>query len=729
MAKISMATAEAKFESGVMPYGSPLTLPIRKEQVKTTEGNKQAPVFEDDAAATLVWNNYLKAKGYVENNAWLLEWQETDILYQSPIPNRFMRVEQGRPPRVSRFLVAKFTRVLSRAMKRALFAEQNPFFLRPTGKTTQGQVDAWSTLLGKLLKRMKFSYHGGLLINTQTLQGTGIGKMGWEERTRIKTRRKRTTPPIRTEMPDGSVKITHTEASDKFEPVKEEVKESWPFFEYRRLGTTLFDPKWCTPDAPDESAGYCIDIDYVNFADLQDMRQLDCYKNIPSEEVLKDFFFSRQVQSAPAGSTVDQIMTSQGSMVIHAEAGYKQTQVDPLTAPLMLLEQWDKRTVKAVLVYEGRKLCIRNEDHSWDSMLHPTATWWPIDNSGYGMGIGRINSSDQRINQGVINESLKMIAYPMNAPLLVPRGENGPTQNTIARLGGFLQVDVPPGGDVRKAMGFLETPPVPSDAWKMLELSQRGGEELSGASAQAQQGNVGGPGSSFVRTATGASRVAGMSDQNVADPVDSFASGVIIPVVEFLVKCVKEKMPLDEIRDILSEKHAKLIEEAVDFDQFLDADFEVDVLAGQKLAARAGIQQIIPFFLQLAQQPQLLQYLHDRGETIDFGVIEDLFMQVGELQNQPDIFRPLTPRERVAIKQMNPGVQQVVGKMQLERQKGQNKTQEIQAKGQVDLANKAAEIAMQHTADGIPLTRATGLMERSADEAMLRQGIPDVMQQ
>ena len=721
--------ATSKFESGVMPYGNTMTLPIRKDQVKTTEGNEKPPVFEDDAAATLVWNNYQRAKGYVENNAWLLEWQETDILYQSPIPNRFMRVEQGRPPRVSRFLVAKFTRVLARAVKRALFAEQYPFFLRPTGKTTQGQIDAWSTLIGKLLKRMKFQYHGGLLIDTQTLQGTGIGKMGWEERTTIKKRRKRKVQPIRTEKPDGSVVVTHTEESDQFEPVEEQVKESWPFFEYRRLGTTLFDPKWSTHDQPDESAGYCIDIDYVNFADLQRLRQLDCYKNIPSEEVLKDYFFTRPEGSAPPGSTVEQVMTSQGSMVVHAEAGNKQTQVDPLTAPLLLLEQWDTRTVKTILVYDGRKLTIRNEEHEFDSLLHPTATWWPIDNCGYGMGIGRINSSDQRINQGVLNEALKMVAYPMNAPLLVPRGENAPTQNTIARLGGFLQVDIPPGGDIRKGMAFLETPPVPADAWKMLEFSQVGGEELSGASAQAQQGNVGGPGSSFVRTATGASRVAGMSDQNVADPVDSFANGVIIPLVEFIVQCVKTKMPLAEIREILSEKHAKLIEEAVDFDQWLDATFEVDVLAGQKLAARAGIQQLIPFFLQLAQQPQLLDYLHQRGETIDFGVIEDLFMQVGDLSQQPDIFRPLTPRERVAIKQMNPGVQKVVGQMQLEQQKGQNKQAEIQKKGEVDMANKAAEIAMQHTADGIPLTRATGLVERAQDEEMLRHGIPDMMQQ
>ena len=167
--------ADMNETAGVMPVGNLMTLPIRREMVEVTPGDEAPPVFNDDAAATLVWENYQQARNYVENNAWLLEWQETDILYQSPIPNRFQRVEQGRPPRVSRFLVAKFTRTLARAIKRGLFAEQYPFFLRATGKTTTQQIDAWSALIGKLLKRMNFKYHSGLAINCQTLQGTVEG--------------------------------------------------------------------------------------------------------------------------------------------------------------------------------------------------------------------------------------------------------------------------------------------------------------------------------------------------------------------------------------------------------------------------------------------------------------------------------------------------------------------------------------------------------------------------
>jgi hypothetical protein len=712
-----------------MPAGQ-IIGPIEKRQVTTTEGDAAAPVYTEDAVASLVWENFNRARNYVENNAWLLNWQETDILYQSPTPDRFTRVQGGRPARVSRFLIAKFTRTLARAVKRAIFAEQIPFLLRPVGKETQDQVDAWTALLAALLKRMDLPYHVGLLINTQVLQGTGIGRMGWEEREVKLTKRVRKAQPQQQEMPDGSKKEIPTVESDEFDIVDDGVKiESWPFFEYRRLGTTLFDPKWCTPDRPADSSGYAIDVDYVNFADLQRMREMDCYQKIPSDEVLKDYFFQRRGGDAPVGSQIEDQFAAQGSMVTHAEGRNRQTDASPIEQDLMILEQWDGRTVKTILCYDGRRLTIRNEDHHTKTYTHVAATWWPIDNCGYGLGIGRLCESDQRINQGIINESLKTIAYPFNAPILIRRGDNAPTQNTIWRMGGFQQVDVEPGEDVRKGMAFMPMPQVPADAWKFLEGSMQSGEDLSGANAPFQQGNLGGPGSSAARTATGAGRIASMSDQNIADPVDSVADGVIVPVIKFLMEMVKEKMPLSEIREILSEKHYAIIETAVLEEQFLDCDFEVTVLAGQKLATKQGIQQLLPVFLQIFQQPQLLEFLHNKGETIDFREIMDLMIQVSDLMMQPKIFVPLSPQEKEMVKQMNPAAQKAQSSVAVEQQKGANQKEAIQTKGQVDLATTAAKIAMERTADGIPLERAGALVERGADEKVLENGLPDTEMQ
>jgi hypothetical protein len=711
--------AEATLEH--MPEGNRDNGTLRRDQVETTEGGAEPAVYTEDAACTLAWNDYQLARNYVENNMWLLEWQHADILYQSPTLDRYPRVENGRPVRISRFLVAKNTRTMARAVKKALFAEQTPFFLRPGKNTSEDMINAWTALLMKLLQRMNFQYFCGLLIDCQVLQGTGIGKAFWDEKTTVKKVRRRKTPPEQVEQPISGVEKIPTKESDDFETVPVTVTESWPRFEYRRLGTTLFDPKCCTPNHPELSGGYCIDVDYVTFTDLQQMRELECYENIPDEETLLTYFFNRPSQSAPGASQVADAMTLMGSAVTHAEGENKDTSVDPLQTPLMLIERTDERNVQTILYYDGKKLTIRDDEHD-NSIIHFSANWWSIDNCLYGMGLGKIDGPDQRISQGVINECLKMIAYPFNAPLMIPRGDNAPTQNVINRFGGFWAYDLPPGmSDFRRAVGYLETPPVPPDAWKMLQFSQQSSEDLSGANSTMQQGNLGGPGSSAARTATGASRIAAKSDDTIFEPVEAVAEGVIVRLIYWLVEMVKLKMPLQEIRQILTDADAKLITNDVfDEEAFLSAEFEATVLAGQRLQTKDGIRQLIPMFMQIVQQPQLLEYLHQRGDTVDFAVMIDLLMQVSELMQQDNIIRPLTVQEKQNIQQTNPNAQRTQAALAVEQAKGKNKEAAINTQGQVDLANKAAEMAMARVSDGIPLEHAEGLVERSEDEGFLR---------
>lgn len=714
--------AEELVATEIMPQGNNI-LPVRRDQVEIEGEAGETAVWQDDAAASLVWQNYQKAKGYIENNTWLLEWQHTDILYQSPTLDRFPRADAGRPVRISRYLVAKNTRTMATQVKRALFAEQVPFFLRPTGETDQETVDAWTALLMKLLERMNFRYFCGLLIDCQVLQGTGIGKAFWDEKTVIRKKRVRKEPPAEVEMPIGGTKKIPTEESDKFDVVPEEVVESWPRFEYRRLGTTMFDPKTCTPNRPDLSGSYRVDVDFVTFHDLEQMRKLECYKNIPEREALLKYFFQRPAQNAPAASQVSDSLTAMGSAVPHAEGENRDTGDNPLDTPLMLIEMCDETNVQTILYYDGHKLIIRNEAHE-DAIIHFTANWWNIDNNLYGMGLGRLNGPDQRINQGVINECLKMIAYPFNAPLLLARGDNAPTQNVIQRFGGFWAMDLPPGGNIRNAAMYLETPPVPADAWKMLQLSQSSADDISGANAPFMQGNLPGPGSSAARTATGAGRVAAKADDSFADPVDAVADGVIVRLIQWLIEMVKKRMPLKEIREILSKKDAAIISKGIfDDEKFMNAEMEVTVLAGQRLQARQGIQQILPMIMQVFQQPQLLEFLHQRGDTIDFAEIIDLLIQVSELQQQPKIIRPLTQQEQQSVQQLNPAAQRTAAATNVEKLKGQNKIAEIHAKSQDDLANKAAELAMEKTSEGIPLEHAEGLVERAADENYLRGGL------
>lgn len=699
---------------------------IQPSQVTTTEGGVKAPAFVDDAAASIVVSNYQKAKAYLETNSWLLEWQAADILYQSLVNDRWVRVADGRPVRISRFLVAKNTVTMAGQVHQGVWGNQKPFALQPEGETSELELDAWTHLLWVLMKRAKAEYHFSLANDSAALYGTGILRPGCETKTVIKKVRRRKVIEPKIKMPLGGEESVPTEASDDFEVSPQKVTETWPFIEYCRLGTVLFDPDWRTPNAPEESARYVIDYETIDFQGLQRLKALPCYQNIPSREELEKYFLDHpQGDAAPASATADQ-MTNQSSVVAHAEGEQRQMSADPFKKPYALITQWDEERVTTVWCVEGHYIVIRNGEHEMnDHALHYTMNWWNIPNMGYGLGIGRLNSGDQRMEQGVLNEVLKMIGMWFNTPLLTRRGMNAPTQNVIAGLGTFLAVDTAPGEHVRDAVAYIDKPAIPKEAWTVYQEAKQGGQDLVGANATTMQGNLGGPGSSAMRTAAGVNRVGGKADENVAGPV-RWQANALERFIYFLIDIVRLKMPPAEIRQILRKKFAKAILDKLDLDKLINAEFLVNVLAGQRMMARQAIQQLIPFLLQVLQNPQALQDLHQTGRTIDFASIEALFIRMSELDgNAENIYRDMTPQELQTYKQNNPGAQKVAGQVAVEQQRGKNKLQEVQAKGQVDQVNKITEIAAEHTAGEIPLERAEGLVERNQDEADLRGGVPD----
>lgn len=718
-----------------MPLGNELTPQIQSSQVEVAEDGIEANQFDDDAAATLVYEDYMRAQSWLDNMSWLAEFQYIDYLYQSPNFELDWRQQTNRPARISRFNVAKNTRTMANQTRRAIFAGQTPFALVARGplegdSEQEMYLDAWTTLLDELCDRADFEYNLSLGIDCMALQGTMICVPGWETQDVVKKRRKRKAPPVSIENPLGGTTQVNTEASDDFEVIPEISEESWPFFEYRRLGTTFFDPKWRTPNRPDLSASYRIDWDTVTMEDLQQMRNQECYKDIPSDEDLKKFFLGDQFGDAdgtPSG--LAQQMQTNNSRVVHAEGEQKRTSSDPFEGPIVKITRWDGKNCMEILEYKGRRKTIRNGEHEIGMhALGYSGTWWNIDNSGYGFGIGRLNAGDQRMDQGVLNEVLKMIAYPMNAPLLYNTEDgNAPTQNVVMGLGTMWGLNAGKSGDINKAVKWLDRPEIPQEAWKIYELGKAGGEDLVGANSATMQGNVPGPGSSIVRTASGASRVAAKADEQIAEPV-AHLEIVITRWLEFLYEMVCLKMPVKEIRKILSDKKGKAILDQIDMEKFLSFEFNFKVLAGAKLAAKAAIAQLIPFLLSLIQQPQLLQFLHEKGETINFGAIASLFLRMSELQGREDLIIPLTQQQQQMVASMNPAAVKTQIEQMLQKMKSEGKLAEINAQGQVDLRNsiveKGVERAMARNDQATELATAQARQARDNDADILQNGVP-----
>lgn len=701
---------------------------ILPEQVKLN--GVRPPEWDDKAAASLVVQDYEQARSYLENQMWMAQWEENDILYQSPYLGG--DEEGGDHARVSRFGVNNATNTMTDAVRAGLFSQKPPIFLRPRGKTTQNEVDGWMALLDVLLDRMKFRYWTGLGIDSQGLHGTGIMKGGWSVRKRTVKRRKRKVARPVQDLPVGGAQPIDTKESNEMVLTPKTITESYPWIENRMLGTTLFDSGWRTPNAPELSSKFAIDVDYPTWTDLEALRELPCYK-IPDSEALKNFFFQMNGATPPTGTQVEQVLSDEGSAVMHAEARSRMTSADVLLQPILMLERTTETSVMAVLLLNGRYICIRNEkENDLGRLPHFTFNWRNIINSGYGMGIGKLAGGDQRLEQGVLNHAINLLAYQLSPAILTALGMNAPTQNREVRAGGFFPVQ-PIGNDVRNAMAVMEMPKVPPEVWTTIKYSQDSSEKTVGDDATFMQGQLGGKGSSAARTATGAGAISAKANGRIQTPVENVEQGLIVPWVNMVIDMVKMYMPLEEIQQLLTKKLSAAIMAAIDMESFLDAEMDVEALAGAKLAAKAAMSAQLPYLMQIFQQPQLLEQLHAVGKTIDLQVILDVLFQVSEFRNEKDIIRDMTDQEKQAAQASNPAQIKVQGDLAIEQAKGQNALalEDKKAENQlgVTLAEKGVDSHMQQQGQGpsggkdgrmSPLDRATGLVQRGGDEKVLQ---------
>ena len=431
-----------------LPIGNELTPMIGESQVRLGTEGAELPELDDDAAATIVWYDFNYAMSWLDTNAWLAEFQYNDYMYQSPNYDRDWRNQGNREARISRFIVAKNANTLSTQIRRGIFADGAPFELEATGvfaglDDVETYLDAITQIFTVLDQRAELEYNMELFIDSQVLQGTGLAVPVWETKPVVHRTREPKTPPIEVKLPLGGSRKVHTMASDDWKTVEETYEESWPYFDFRRLGTSIYDPGWRTPNRPDLSAGYRVDYDRVTFSDLVRLRESGLYKDIPDDEELKTYFLNNPNGDATQGTRTAEDMSTLNSAVLHAESESRDTSKNPFARPQVLLSRWDQTWVYVLWVYPGGKKIIRKAKHNLDEhALGYSATWWNVSNSGYGVGVGRVNSGDQRMEQGLLNTVLRQLGYWANAPILYNTADgNAPTQNVVMGLGTFWGVN------------------------------------------------------------------------------------------------------------------------------------------------------------------------------------------------------------------------------------------------------------------------------------------------
>jgi hypothetical protein len=681
--------------------------PVYAKDVETPRDPAIPPKYTDEAVLSIVVQDYLSASAWLNDRRWPLMWNESDILYQSPRTLSVFENSSVTRANVSRFSVARQVNALAPAISGAVFSDPTPFDIRPRPSSHQDSARAWKELIAELLDQISFKQELSYGIQGMTNQGTVIFKGGWETETRVETHYKRKVAPPQVDMPFGKPMTVFTEASDEFEAVDVEVTRNRPIFEKCELGTVFVDPTWRNPNQL-WKAKWIIHERYLNYDDLQRLRENDEY-DIPSDDVLRAIFMPNDEEQTESIEGTEESLSANTS-VHHAARRDDTYSEDPLMKPMQVLEWWSKTEVRVVL---QQKCVIRKNPHKLPDKPFFSANYWDIDNAGYGMGVGRIAGADQRVEQGMLNALLDILAFAVQPEYAVARGANVPTQDQRRRLGGIRMVD---GNDATKAIALVAQPQVPPDAWRAIQSVVASAEGATGADQATVQGSIPGRGSSIVRSGTGAGAVAAASSARIQSPVDRVCDGVLIPFLKFMFQMIKERMPISEIRDVLAERTEDLVP---DFQDFMSMPVKFETLAGTKLAARNRMAQALPFLLEVLGNQALVQQLSETGWKINAMELVNMVLDMSEWKNKRDLIVPMTDQEKQQQMMQNPAAIQAQAKS-AEMDKQHQNDMELEDK---KIAGRIAAKTVDTTHKTLvqsPLERAAAFAERTADERTMQ---------
>ena len=616
--------------------------------------------FAEDEAVLLVRRDSRAADAYLQEKGWTQRWREIDALYQNPRPNSVNEGSGTPEANVVSYTVAKHVNAIVPKCTSGLFYDDPPFLLRPRPGTDQDVIRAKTAVFGAQLDADNFEGTVEDAFFDCALFGTMILKWGWLSGTGKQKRyvRKQSAPQIDAGLGDP-ITLTTVE-SDELEVKEIEKRIERPHLEQCDLQNVKVDPSLRVPDI--RKARWVIYEDYLTYNDLVKLRDVEGW-NIPADEELKKYFApGGEIAALPGTAQAAMINTSQ---VAHAQAPNLPATADPFEKPLLVQERWDKNKVIVVL---NDKLCIRNEANPFGCIPFFSSIWWKMAKSFYGMGVGHLIGPDQRVQQGLRNAALNILAMAVLPSYLRSRGANVPTQQIRQRRGGIIDVD----GDVDKAFKILEVPRVPAEVWAALNQSQQESESASGADSLLVQGSTGGGArTSMGRTAGGAAQLGSASDLRVQGPISRFINQVFRPWLYTMDELDKERLPLSVLRDMLGEELGPDFK--VDAESYFNGVTEFEILAAARLAAKRGMMAVLPIMSQIFENPSILEHLASVGKTVDFAELIAMYCEVSEWRNKHDLVRPLNPEEKAHMQAMKegPGAGKLQEKVALQQMKGE----------------------------------------------------------
>ncbi|HEX3682213.1 MAG TPA: hypothetical protein VHU83_06690 [Bryobacteraceae bacterium] len=635
------------------------------------EGMLSPAEVEDDTALRLVVQDAESAAAWLSTNYFSVRWLEADILYQSPPISKTWEGTSVPRANISCYTIATHLNAILAQIMNALFYDDPAFTLRPRPRTTQNAVRAITAVMGAQLDAIGFREEAKRGLFSALLFGTGIWKWGWETFTKTEKKYKRKGEPVEVESRGKTIKLP-TRNSEKVEVVETDKVCNRPTFEALDVRYCLVDPGCRTGDIRD--AKFVIHKSTMTYRDLIKLRDEQealgsTEYQLPGEEEIRWWFEPPTAASNNDGAADSQIVyPGTGPYVHHAAPRLQKTTADPLDEPLEVLERWDNEKVITVL---QRARVIRNTSNPVGELPFLSVNWWDIQDAFWGLGLGLLLGSEQRIQQGLTNACVDIASLIVNPQIIRARGANITSQSIRQRLGGIIDVD----GDPKTALQYAPVPTIPAEVFAQIQESQARSEAVSGANELLTMGNMPSKGrTSIGRTATGASALSSAAASRIGSFSEDFCNQVFAPFLWRLHELNCERLPVTELREVLNDELGEDFE--LDEAEYFGAAIKkFEVLAGSKLAVRQQMAQSITLMMQLFESPQTMQELAQvNGEYVDVAELLHMISDVSGWKNYYSIVKKMTPEMQKRMMAMNPAVIQANSKAALQAQKTHDQT-------------------------------------------------------
>jgi hypothetical protein len=648
-----------------------LNSPISMAHEILSEQLPPPPQLPDDVIAlNLVLKDLARSEWYTLAKGITVELDRDDRLYLFRMPVAFWEGSSTPRSALGIPLTLEHIESLLPQYMQALYADDPPFSCTPRAKTTIDAAKAVTMLISKQLKDMGFEEELRLGLKESLTYGMGVWKAGWKREKRYRRVYKYAGQPEQRSVGAGMSIITPTEDSRRVVESLEEYEINAPCIEKVHIRHILVDPSLRVPDL--RQAKYLIHRMYPTLEDLLQLKNQPGY-NLPSEEFLRTLYdppresAERSVMEGRSTSSV--LNTGISSLDINMEfkamPRWQSPSEDPNQQPLEMLEYVTKDRTIVVL---NRKLCIKNDINEFGCINFFSVP--PIDvlDSWYGIGIVKLLSGEQRLQQGIINSRLDDLSLRLSGTFLRKRGANTPTQQLRLRPGGIID------SDDDKGVQMLQYPPAIMDAFTEVEASDSRAQRRSGANEIVTQGAMSHP-SSIGRTASGINTLAAGVGARSAYFVDFVSRLFIVPFLELVHEMNSRWLPIEDLRAVLTEE----LEEAYKGDaiEIKNANVKFNMQAGTKMRAKQGMLQLAQPLMQFFSLQPVLESMQDQETKFNFAKFAQQVLDAVDWPGQQEIVSPMTAEDKQRLAQKNEMMQQ----MSMINQKNQGALQQIEAKG------------------------------------------------